>query len=346
MRPRPPALLAFARRIRFLLVSTVIMVFFSEKAYWYVQGYVLLDLLLIYAFPTFVFLWLLEAFEIHKPAPLFLAGAMYGLLVEGVFTTVIYEGGLLDPIMVSYPSIAWHGALSVFFGWYFLRRQFLASTRRSILAWCVVFGLFWGLWSLVFRTNPEGGGILGDWSILAYAAYAFTFGGLLTLAHALLGQGVWQPVFRPTRWEKGAVVLFLTGYFFIGPVLQVPFALIKLPLLLGLILLVLWLARRHQDPAPTILAQLDGRVPWRKAALLLAMPATATAVYALTSAIPLPDEFIRTVIYEGFASLQGILGGIVFLIALFFSLKTRGQNKPPYPARQTSAPSSRTSGPG
>ena len=141
---------SFFNRILFAAMSAAILVVFSEKIYWYIQGYGFLELLLYYFFPTYVFLWAIEAFHVRRWAPLFLAAALYGFLVEGVLAPVLYEDGLLGLFHVSYTSLAWHALISVLFGWYWLRRLLIQGNDRRIMLWSAVFGLFWGLWSLAY----------------------------------------------------------------------------------------------------------------------------------------------------------------------------------------------------
>ncbi|HID30003.1 MAG TPA: hypothetical protein EYP19_08370, partial [Desulfobacterales bacterium] len=109
---------SFLNRLLFAILSAAILVVFSEKVYWYTQGYAFLELLLYYFFPTYIFLWTIEAFRVRRWAPLFLAASLYGFLVEGVLASVLYEDGLLGLFHVSYTSLAWHALLSALFGWY------------------------------------------------------------------------------------------------------------------------------------------------------------------------------------------------------------------------------------
>lgn len=55
-------------RFLMVLVCTVVMVFLSEKVYWYTQGYGPWDLVVTYFPATFVFVWALGQFEVTAGA--------------------------------------------------------------------------------------------------------------------------------------------------------------------------------------------------------------------------------------------------------------------------------------
>ncbi len=93
-------------RVAFVLLSAAVLIVFSEKMFWYVTGYSFLDLLLGYFFPTFALLWVIDAFRVRRLAPLFLVGAMFGFLAEGMLVGTLYEGGPLNWFSVSYTSLA------------------------------------------------------------------------------------------------------------------------------------------------------------------------------------------------------------------------------------------------
>lgn len=79
-----------------VFLVTTILVFFSEKMYWYPQGYALLELILVYATPTAVCLMFITHFRATHLAQIVLVGALYGFLIEGGLTPVLFEGGLFE----------------------------------------------------------------------------------------------------------------------------------------------------------------------------------------------------------------------------------------------------------
>ncbi len=308
------------------------MVFFSEKAYWYTQGYALGELVLFYAFPVFVILWAIERFRVDRLAPLVLISGLFAFLVEGVLTNVLYEAGLLDPVMPIY-FIGWHGLLSVIFGWYLIRKWLIEGQWKHILSGATAMGLFWGAWSLTFWlpeniNSPdtvahvlETGVPAGQWPVNHFALYAFTFTLVLILAHWLLGQGPWQREFRPGRIE---IVFFfgaLIVYFAVNVLWVNPLAVFKMVLLVSILFLGLQRSRGNQ-PLVTLYRHLAGHVRGLHLLGLFIMPLGATAVYALAAALPLSEAFIRTWIFEILPPAQAFLGGLLFLWALFTTLRS------------------------
>ena len=320
----------FLTRLIFVLLSTAAMVFFSEKAYWYVQGYVFGGLVLYYAVPVYACLWALDAFRVRRLPGVVLIGALFGFLVEGVLTPVIYEAGLLDPIMPAY-FIGWHGLLSVVLGWYLLRKWMVNGQWGRIFAGGMLFGLFWGTWSLTYWT-PESIAefqalaasgepvIPGAWPVFDFALHAFTFTFSLMAAHWLLGRGFWQTAFRPGKWERWGVVLSLVALFGLLVIPVQPLAFLKLGALLGIVTLALR-ANPSQEAGEPLLPALDGPVKARHALALLAMPAAAAADYGAATAMQ-PSEAALQAILEGVPPLQALVGAGVFAWALIKTFRS------------------------
>ena len=318
-----------SRRIAFALIVAAIMVVFSEKLYWYVTGYGVVDLLLGYFFPTYVLLWLIDAFRVRRIGPLFLAAAVFGFLTEGVLVGTLYEGGPLGWFNVSYTSLAWHAPLSVLFGWWWLGRRLAAGSLRGLAAACAGVGLLWGLWALAWWL-PENaadpallaqGARLGPWPVGDFALHAFAFTTLLAAAHWLLGRGAALPAFRPSAAEALLVMGGLL-FFYVGVLVAVPWAPLKLLPLLALALAGLWRNRRRATPGSTLA---EGRGPARPAALLalFAMPAAAVAVYSVAAALQPPVAFIYAVTAGGLVLGLGVFGWVAFGAALVDAARNR-----------------------
>ncbi|GMR09953.1 MAG: hypothetical protein BMS9Abin28_0774 [Anaerolineae bacterium] len=323
-------------RLVFVILSTTIMVFFSEKAYWYSQGFVLGELILFYAFPVYAILWAVERFRVRSMPALILVAALFAFLIEGVLTPVIYEAGLLDPVMPAY-FIGWHGLLSVVFGWYLLRKWLVHAQWRRILAGSALFGLFWGIWSITFWL-PENaaeweqlveagevapGGTL--WTVPEFATYVFFFTLMLGTSHWLLGRGIWQTQFNLSKAEKWILTLVLVALFVTLVLPVLPLAIVKLAVMLAIIYLALRL-NRSREAEGTLLTELGGSVRFLPLLGLLPMPALATAVYAIASNIQSSEDLIRT-LQESIPPLQALVGAAVFLWALASTLRSRA--KPP-----------------
>jgi hypothetical protein len=313
------------QRLIFLLLSTSVMVFFSEKTYWYAQGYVIVDLVFYYAFTVFVCFWAIDHFRVNRPSSIIMVAALYGFLVEGVLTPAMYEAGLLDPVMPAY-FVGWHGLISVVFGWYSLRKWLVTGRWVKVLAGGVLFGLFWGVWSLTFwlpesiaeleQLAAQGEHFLpGIWSVREFALHALTFALMLVMAHWLLGRGFWQRSFRPSKIEIGLVLLGLAVHFGFTTLLTLPWAVFKLAAILGVVLLGLrWNRRREGDES--LFAALTGTVKFSHSLALMVMPLMASLVYAFAMKIE-PSQDILWFILEVIPISQVLIGGAIFLWALF-----------------------------
>lgn len=322
-------------RVGFVLLSAAVLIVFSEKMFWYVTGYSFLDLLLGYFFPAFILLWVIDAFRVRRLAPLFLAGAVFGFLAEGMLVGTLYEGGPLNWFSVSYTPLAWHAPLSVVFGWYALRHWLVAGQARALALGCAAVGLFWGLWAMAWWL-PENaadpallaqGARLGQWPVADFALHAFTFTGVPAVALWLLGRGGWSS-FRPSRVEVALVVAGLLVFFTAGVLPGAPWAPLKLLPLLGATLLALYVNKRREPPG-SLLAVTAGPVRPVLLPLLLVMPAVAVGVYAVAAALAPPVEVIYGITAIGGVMATAVLGGLVYLIALLRTVgRRRGKQQP------------------
>lgn len=312
------------QRLLFLLLCTAVMVFFSEKMFWYIAGYPILELILFYALPASFSLWMIDRFRVASLSGVVLIGSLFGFLVEGVLTPVIYEAGLLDPVMPAY-FVGWHGLLSVVIGIYWIRSALIHKRWKSLLGGGFAVGIFWGLWALPFRLPEavqEFQGLLaegehwipGAWPFPDFLIFTLVFSGMLMAAHGLLGLGFWQKSFHLSWWESG-VLFALTGLVFFSQVFVImPLAVFKLLALIGLVVIPLEISRRRNPDRPSILIRLTGRVSFRDTLPLLAVPAGASLVYGLAGLYPPPDDALRG-LYELFSIVQTLLGAGFFLWA-------------------------------
>jgi hypothetical protein len=310
-------------RLAFALLSAAVLIVFSEKVFWYVTGYTTLDLLVGYFFPAFILLWVIDAFRVRRLAPLFLAAAVFGFVAEGMLTNTLYEGGPLAWFSVSWTPLAWHAPLSVLFGWWWLRRELVAGRARRVALGCAAVGVLWGLWAMAWwlpenATDPvllAQGARLGRWPPADFALHAFTFTGLLALAHGLLGRGGWQTSFRPSWVEIIVVVGGLLVFFGTQALPVYPWAPLRLLALLGVAGAGLYVNKRHEPPG-SALSDLDGPVRPRHLLALAALPAAAVGVYAIGAAVDPSPDVIRVITAYGLVLGTAIGGWVAFLWAL------------------------------
>ena len=331
-------------RLGFALLSAAVLLVFSEKLYWYVTGYGVLDLLAGYFFPAYALLWVIDFFRVRRLPAVFLAGAVFGFLAEGMLTNTLYDGGPLALFSASYTPLAWHAPLSIVFGWWWLRRELMAGRARRLALGCTAVGLLWGIWALAWwlpenAADPAllaAGARLGRWPVAGFAAHAFAFTALLALAHWLLGRGGWRASFRPS-WVEGMLVVGGLLVLFAALALPAyPWAPLKLLPLLGLALAGLT-ANRRREPPGSALSDLAGPVTPRalapqEVAGLFAMPAASVAVYAAAGALDPSPDLIRLLTAYGLVLGTALLGGVAFAAALVMTLTSRVARSDPPPS--------------
>ncbi len=101
----------------------------------------------------------------------------------------------------------------------------------------------------------------------------------------------------------------------------IPVAIVKLVVLFGIVFLGLHAGRSGQENEidRTIFSELAGSVKGVQVLALFAMPIVATAVYALATTRQPSKNEVR-ILLEGIPVVQGVVGGGVFLWAIFTEL--------------------------
>ncbi|MCK5795295.1 MAG: hypothetical protein KAH12_11350, partial [Anaerolineales bacterium] len=311
----------FLYRILFVLLSSAIMVFFSEKTFWYIQGYAIVVLVLYYAVPVAVCLWTIDYFQVQRLSGVILVGGLFGFLVEGILTSIVYEGGLLNPVMPAY-FVGWHGIISLVFGWYLIRKWLVEGNWKRLSLTSTLFGLFWGIWSLGYRL-PESiqefetyvaageAWLPGAWPVLDFAFFALIFTGMLMAGHWLLDRNTWQPKFSLKNREIGllAFVIFFLYALQVFPV--VPFGFLKLAVLISLVVIPLSIQKKRQERF-CILESLDGQIQFLQILPLLTIPLAASLVYGLAAVFPPPEDLLRFS-FQSIYIIQTLVGGGFFI---------------------------------
>lgn len=261
------------RRALLVLSAGLLLMFFSENVFWarfrpgqdslpnYVSTYA------AYCLTGYALLAVLSIFRVRRPAAVFLAGAVFGWLLEGVVVGTVYEN---LPLSISFTGLAWHALISVGIGIWAL--PILLSRRRELLApAAVLVGWFFGAWAVNWNANPA-----------EYHAGAGEFALFALLTVLLLAAAAF--VFLRMRAEpvrilpaEGALLALIALFFFALRVAAQPVAALVLPALLALTFAALWRNRRD-EPAGGLLAEPLPRAPGRAfGALLLIFPAALLA---------------------------------------------------------------------
>ncbi len=260
-----------------LVISTgYIFMYFSEHLFWArarpgdsLFGW--LGAWAAYSLLAFIFLLIVSYFHIRAIWSLFLAGAVFGWLAEGLVVQTAYE---TLPLSISFTGLAWHALITVWVGWYLIRAALHSSPLAKLLQYSIFIGLAYGLWAISWWLEPDG----GVSSILDFTIYSFSITGLVILAYWLADWSSTAP-FAPAKWVVVLTALLFTLYFIFVTIPAAPIAAILLPLLL---VLTYWGLNRSRQKGEGSLADAAPRsIPVWKYAALLAIPASAAAVYGL-----------------------------------------------------------------
>ncbi len=295
------------KNILLVLSTGYILVYFSEHLFWarprpgdslgeWVSTWIAYSLL------AFMFLSLLAYFRVKNIWGLFLAGAAFGWLAEGVIVQTTYE---ILPLSISFTGLAWHTLITVCVGWYLLRKSFFSPELLSTLKLSTAIGLCYGIWAIAWWLEPDGGVA----SLMEFSGFSLITTLLVMVAYWLANWSGSEP-FRLHRGVTLAVVGLFMLYFFFVTVPAAPWALAILPVLMGLVYLGL---RHHRLNAAegSLLDEQQGRIPLRKLISLLALPGTAILFYALALSLDL-QWYTNWILYLVTTPLGFILFGISF----------------------------------
>ena len=301
----------------FVFLSSLLVVTASERVYWYLGGIGFEEnivIALFYMIPTLAALWAIGSGPSSRLHQLILAGAVFGFVVEGVLTIVLYEDGPL-PVLASL-FVGWHGLLSLVCFWYLARKWLLERRRRSLALGAAAVGLYWGVWSIVYRLPEATEDFDQTFAVmepLDFAIYASVVGLVFAAAHWLIGF-VWPAQFRPGKWGRRGIVLSLLSYAALAVLPLVPWAPIKFAALVGGAVWLLQRSRQSTTDEPSAIEALQGRVAMSDVAILLIGPIAASLAYAGIWSLDLSDSAVSGV-FATSSALQVVAGLVAFLWA-------------------------------
>jgi len=280
-RNRTPLAARWATKTVVILANGYILFFFSERVFWSFPKPTdnLADLLvtwLAYSLLGWIVLILVRRYRIDSFLPLFLAGAIYGWIAEGVVVDTFYGNpGNPFPLSVSFTGLSWHALLSVGIGWYALPKALTAPKPTRTILTSLAIGLGWGLWA-VWWPNELGQG--DNTSLASFATLAVACSLLLIGFWGVLGR-VQSELFQVGLAETGLLFGLATLLFLFVQVPARPLAAWSLPLLLLLAAIGLRRSARSKDRSD-LLDEFLGRIRLSNVFALALIPLTAIAVYA------------------------------------------------------------------
>ncbi len=271
------------KQLALVLATGYIFVYFSEHLFW---AHVRTDdslknwfsAWIAYSLMAFVFLHIVTYFRIAEKWSLFLAGAVFGWLAEGLVVQTAYD---MLPLSISFTGLAWHALITVWIGWYAARRALTSPASARTFGLFAATGACTSLWAINWWLEPDGGVA----SLAEFSTYILTITLLVAFAYALANWGASEP-FSPNRWVTRINYALFFLYFIFVTVPAAPIAIIILPLLLALTYYGL---RRHRpaEEAASLIPALSGRIHPLNYLALFALPLTAIAVYAIALSLNL-----------------------------------------------------------
>lgn len=271
------------KQLALVLGTGYIFVYFSEHLFWArvrpddsLKNW--FSAWIAYSLMAFVFLHIVEKFRVREKWSLFLAAAIFGWLAEGVIVQTTYE---MLPLSISFTGLAWHALITIWIGWYAVRRALTSPASLSTFGRFAAIGLLYSLWAIAWWLEPDGGiATLGEFS-----SFLLTITALVALACALVNWGSSEP-FAPNVWVTRLVYAAFLAYFAFVTVPAAPISLLILPILLGLAIYGL---RRHRptEESASLTAALHGRIHPLNYLALFALPLTAIAFYVFALALNL-----------------------------------------------------------
>jgi hypothetical protein len=257
-----------------------VLFYFSETLFWArwkdedtVGG--LVGTWLVYSALAYVVLAAFARFGSRAWPTVFLVGALFGWLVEGVVVQTTYS---FLPLSISFTALAWHALVSVMVGWLLLAGRDAPISARASARLGILAGLAYGVWAIHWWV--EDGVATG---VAEFAAYSTAAAALLVVALTVLARR--RTGFVAGRWgPRVAAALLVVVY----AVVAIPAAGILALILPPLLALTLVALRRGAPRAPEPVRFAPNRL--RDLAWLLTLPAVAVAVYAVATALGLNLE--------------------------------------------------------
>lgn len=226
---------------------------------------------LAYSLTGYLFLSTVVLFRVRSFWGIFLAGALFGWLTEGVIVQTVYAD---LPLSISFTALGWHALLSVGVGWYALRRAIQRSIRDTVWFSSLI-GLIYGFWAITWWVEPDGM-VTTPGTFFQFSLVATIFAVLAYWAFDATLPSHWKPAKGSIITAGGLIIL----YFLIVAVPAVPISALILPLLIASVLLPLLRNKRASAPG-SLLELVPQSLPFPRYLPLLLIPVVATGFYSL-----------------------------------------------------------------
>jgi hypothetical protein len=264
-----------------------VLYFFSERLVWTMlwpdTGWSELAITwLAYSAVAYLFLAIVRWSRADDLPSVFMAGAVYGWLIEGGLAPTLYgtESSAPFPLSISLTALSWHALISAVVGWWATKRALAAASPWPLAAMAAAVGLFWGVWAMFPRR--ESPPVLVSPARFAAEAVALTV--MLGASWRIAGRAASKRAFRP-GWVGLAISTLAVGVFYRQHVMALGARpLILLPTLVGAALVLLAVHRRRRiDDSGNVTEAILVMRPVRLLGLFV-MPAVGTIVFGLAAA--------------------------------------------------------------
>lgn len=223
-----------------------------------------------YSIMAFLFLTVIQKFKVRNLPSLFLAGAFFGWLAEGIIVQTTYED---LPLSISFTGLAWHSLITVVLGWYGLQVS-LGRSLRATTIYSVLMGIFiwfWGVtWIYEEPATMATPAVFGIYHILS---------GILLIISLFISNSLYLHPFNPSKWAIriiSGIFFILYTYILISGMIT---ALILIPLMAAIFIsLKRNSSHEHQD---SLLAGLSMKIPHIHYLAILLVPLISTILYAV-----------------------------------------------------------------
>ncbi len=229
----------------------------------------LISLWIAYTAMAYLLLSIIRYFRVQSLPALFVAGAAYGWMLEGMVVATLYQS---LPLTISFTALAWHAPIDVVLGLSWMPRLLQEASLWKTAGAMLGMGVVWGIWMLwpwyEIGNGMDAGAFLG-FGLLSTAA--------LLPAYWLLGRQQLTD-FQPRRIPLLILSVLLAILYLVNGLTNYNAAALILPILL----LVCWggLAHsRRREPPGDLLPALSGKPRPVNLALLMLLPLSAFTTY-------------------------------------------------------------------
>jgi len=232
---------------------------------------------------AFLFLSVVQKFKVRSLPALFLAGAFFGWLAEGIIVQTTYED---LPLSISFTGLAWHSLITVVLGWYGLQTA-LRKDLGATIKYAVLTGIFLWFWGVTWiYEEPATVASPGVFSLFTFAST-----GLLAVSLFISSCTFGKP-FAPSVWA----IRLVAGAFILLYILILLSGMFIALILIPLMAIPYFTLRRNasQETHENVIERMIGKIPFPHYAVLLLIPFVSSILYALyfEAGLKLPTNWV------------------------------------------------------